>query len=285
MKGDFNRGNSEFIFRSDLYEIRFWTYHAEHQAPPMQGYTDNFCITYVHSGRFLFDLFPRSYELHTGYILIDKPGYEFSLPPCSGQATIFRFYPAFWNQLNEEDPLAGSSFLCNPHLLSLALQSVPEADYLHCRIVKNRHGFQQLEMDTLVMEFLNQVIQILSNRPLRDEAGGAPNKYQALAIETARAYIQENFQEDISLDRIARHVCISPFHFSRLFRQHTSFSPYQYLLHVRLKHAEMLLRSGALPIGDIASLSGFRSAEYFATAFRQRLGRPPNEYRKQLSAG
>ena len=279
MKGQLNRDSSDYIFRSDLYEIRFWTYHADGQAPT-RGYTDNFCITYVHSGRFLFDLFPRSYELYTGHILIDKPGYEFSLPPSSGQSTVFRFYPAFWNQLQEEDALNNGSFLSNPHLLSLALRSVPEADYLHWRIVKSRHAFQQLEMDTLVLELVSQVLRILNNRPLRDE-GISPNKHHAPAIETARAYIQENFQEDISLDQIARHACVSPFHFSRLFRRHTAFSPYQYLLHVRLKHAGMLLRNGTLPIGEIATLSGFRSAENFSTAFRQKLGRPPKEYRKQ----
>lgn len=281
MKGDFDREGSEFIYRSDLYEIRFWTYHADGRAP-LKGYTDNFCITYVQGGRFLFDLFPRSYELYTGHILIDKPGFEFSLPPASGQSTIFRFYPAFWSQLREEEARNDGSFLSNPHLLSLALRSVPEADYLHHRILKSRHGVHRLEMDTLVLEFASQVLRLLNNRPLRDE-DGPPNKYHAEAIETARAYMHENFAEDISLNRIARHACISPFHFSRLFRQHTSFSPYRYLLHVRLKHAELLLRSGALPISDIASLSGFRSAEYFATAFRQRAGKAPNEYRKQVN--
>jgi AraC family transcriptional regulator len=64
-----------------------------------------------------------------------------------------------------------------------------------------------------------------------------------------------------------------------VFKKFTSFTPHQYLQNVRLKHGQVLLKSSSLPIADISSQAGFNSADYFATAFKQKYGATSTEFR------
>jgi transcriptional regulator GlxA family with amidase domain len=83
--------------------------------------------------------------------------------------------------------------------------------------------------------------------------------------------------------QIATYCYVSPFHFSRLFKTFTSVSPHQYLLTLRLKNAELLLRNTAHPMADIAFTSGFNSVEHFTAAFKQKYNCPPATYRQQAA--
>ena len=271
----------ESVFQSDCYELKFWKYDSISEQKSASGYTDHFCITYVYSGNLRFDLFNRKYDLHTGHILIDKPRYEFHLPPAAGVSTVFRFYPDCYRQLLEEGGLKRDFFFANPNLLSLLLASSPEADYLHYEIVRNRLSGTKLEMDGLVMDFLHHVIRIVTQQPFAGGYDSTLKKYHVSIIEKAKDYMHRNFSKDISLQEIAAHACISMFHFSRIFKQATSFSPHQYLLNIRLTHAELLLKNTAFSISAISASSGFKVPEYFSTSFRQKFQKKPNEYRKE----
>ena len=100
-------------------------------------------------------------------------------------------------------------------------------------------------------------------------------------IERAKLYLQDHFTEDISLQEVASHCNVSPFHFGRTFKKFTNYSPHQYLLTIRLKHAELLLRNTTRPILDICFLSGFNSLEHFVTMFKQRYHVSPTQYRRE----
>jgi transcriptional regulator GlxA family with amidase domain len=56
-------------------------------------------------------------------------------------------------------------------------------------------------------------------------------------------------------------------------------SPHQFLLGMRLKHAEMILQNTNLPVADIAFSSGFNSIEHFSAAFRARYKHSPAKFR------
>jgi len=98
-------------------------------------------------------------------------------------------------------------------------------------------------------------------------------------ISNARRYIHENFSRKISIDEIARHCCMSQYHFSRIFKIHTSVAPHQYLLQLRLRHAEKLIKYTDLPITDICFISGFNSLDYFSTAFAKKYKISPKKFR------
>jgi transcriptional regulator GlxA family with amidase domain len=79
---------------------------------------------------------------------------------------------------------------------------------------------------------------------------------------------------------IAGYCFVSPFHFSRLFKTFTAFSPHQFLLNTRLKNAEILLKNTSLSIADIAFASGFNSIEHFSTAFKNKFKCAPSKMSK-----
>ena len=99
-------------------------------------------------------------------------------------------------------------------------------------------------------------------------------------IENAKSFMEANFNKRISLQQISSYCNTSPFHFSRIFKEATNRSPYQYLLFIRLSHAELLLISSSKTITDICFESGFNSLEHFATIFRRKFKRNPSAYRR-----
>ena len=68
-------------------------------------------------------------------------------------------------------------------------------------------------------------------------------KEELSIIEKARSYINENFRRDISLDDVSREVDISPYYFSKLFKQETGKNFIEYLTEIRLRSARELLQN------------------------------------------
>jgi len=100
------------------------------------------------------------------------------------------------------------------------------------------------------------------------------------AVAGAVAYINENFMHPVSLRDLAQHASISPFYFTRLFRQETGYTPHQYLINTRLSTARFLLRTTDTSVKDIAIRTGWGSESAFCTAFKKNIGTTPSLYRE-----
>lgn len=267
------------LFASDFYAVKHLGYNLTAGRQNIKGYNESLCMVYVKRGDFLLDYFNRSYDMYSGYILLDKPDYEYRIRPAAGACTIFNFTDAFYKQYAAETGLKNEFFFSNPSVLSVMLQSNPGVDYLHYQIQQKVAVAGKLEIDSLVLEFFEQVACIITNTK-HDVLSTCLNKNRIGAVEMAKEYINENFAKDISLQEIAASCFISPFHFSRLFKKITSFSPGRYLQQVRLKNAELLLKNSAMPVADVAFSSGFNSTAYFTTSFKQQYKINPAQYRK-----
>jgi AraC family transcriptional regulator len=99
------------------------------------------------------------------------------------------------------------------------------------------------------------------------------------------ACIQDQPSQDLTLDALAQHTGFSPYHFARLFRQTTGETPHQFVLRLRVEHAQRLLEATGLPVAHVAEECGFADQGAFTRAFRRSLGVPPRAYRRarQLS--
>jgi AraC family transcriptional regulator len=271
---------SKSLFVSDFYQVKHLGYDLMAEKQGMKGFNDCLCMVYVKKGAFLLDYFEQSYDMHSGYILLDKANYDYRIRPSAGACTIFNFTDDFYRQYISAMNLKSGFFFSNQNLLSVMLRSGPETDYLHHQISGKLQSAGKLEMDNLVLELFNQVARTITNIPVEHDIRTLSGIGRLAAVELAREYIHQNFSKDISLQEISTNSFISPFHFSRIFKKITSFSPHQYLQQVRLKHAEMLLKNSNMPVSDIAYTSGFSSTAYFATAFKQQYALSPLPYRK-----
>jgi two-component system response regulator YesN len=103
-----------------------------------------------------------------------------------------------------------------------------------------------------------------------------------MVIQDCCRYIDEHYDDDITLTEIADFAHMSISHFSTLFKQHTGQTLIIYTNQVRINEAKKLLASTGLKIYEIAEKVGFSSLPYFTRVFKQVEGRTPLEYRKSM---
>lgn len=102
-------------------------------------------------------------------------------------------------------------------------------------------------------------------------------------VTQAKQYVAQHFAEDISLDQIARLVCLSPAYFSALFKAETGCSFIKYLQRMRIEQAKTLLKTTKLRISDVAEAVGYRDLKFFNKIFLSETTVTPSEYRKFYS--
>jgi AraC family transcriptional activator FtrA len=96
----------------------------------------------------------------------------------------------------------------------------------------------------------------------------------------AVAWAQENLDEAITVDDLARRSAMSRRTFARRFAESTGATPYQWLLHLRLALAQQLLETTDLPIDAVAQRSGFANAGNLRKHFSQHVKTSPHSYRR-----
>ena len=101
-------------------------------------------------------------------------------------------------------------------------------------------------------------------------------------VAKAKAYIDQNYQKDISLDDVSRMVDISPYYFSKLFKQEQGENFIEYLTRTRMQKARQLLKNPGLSIKEICSMCGYSDSNYFSRVFKKYEGVTPSEYRERL---
>ncbi len=93
------------------------------------------------------------------------------------------------------------------------------------------------------------------------------------------SYINSNFTEDITLDALADRAGFSKFHFSRLFKQFTNMTLYDYVNQKRISQAELLLLNPNLSITEVSLQSGFNSLSTFNRVFKTFKNCTPTEFK------
>jgi len=93
----------------------------------------------------------------------------------------------------------------------------------------------------------------------------------------AKEYIERSYDQNPTLDRIAREARLSPSYLSGLFRRYFGTSPVEYRIDCQLRFTRLLLAKG-IPASRSAEAAGFSSLHYFSRMFRRRYGLAPSEF-------
>ncbi|KAF7600728.1 MAG: AraC family transcriptional regulator [Candidatus Dactylopiibacterium carminicum] len=155
---------------------------------------------------------------------------------------------------------------------------VSSAFDLTLALVEVDHGFA-------VARDVAQELVMFLRRP-----GGQSQFSRFLQTEAARpgpirdlqAWIMVHLDEDLSVERLAARVAMSPRNFTRVFTRETGIPPARYVEEMRLGAARQLLEQGGQGIEQVALAAGFGSSLNLRRVFERNLQVTPGEYRERF---
>ena len=109
----------------------------------------------------------------------------------------------------------------------------------------------------------------------------ASGRVRDFYIKEALNYIEQNFQNDISVENIASFCGLNRTYFGRIFKETVGKSPQQFLLSYRMAKAAELLKLTELTINDVGNAVGYPNQLHFSRAFKNVYGLSPREWRNK----
>lgn len=119
----------------------------------------------------------------------------------------------------------------------------------------------------------------LPGQPGEAARGPAPGLVAREAVDRARRFIAERFAEDLTLESVAAHVMLSPYYFSKVFRQVVGENFVDHVTRVRVEQAKRKLASPEASVKEVCFAVGYHDPNYFSRVFKKVTGRTPTEYR------
>ncbi len=143
---------------------------------------------------------------------------------------------------------------------------------------ENRQGYLDTineisSYDTLRKWFMEKILEACTNIITKK------NEHSNNCIEKAKDYIKQNYNRDISLEEVSRHVDISLYYFSKLFKDVVGENFIDYLTNIRIEKAKQLLITG-MNIKQISLEVGYKDSNYFSRIFKKCVGVTPTEFRE-----
>lgn len=148
-----------------------------------------------------------------------------------------------------------------------------EAAYFKTRVVAKSH----YEATVRLLTSFAQHLSLLSNELMIKETAAEP-----VAVAKARAFIDENIGEALSLTQVARAANMSAFYFCKIFKGAVGLTFTHYLARLRVEKTKQLLLNPNVRVSEAAYEVGFQSLSQFNRVFRQITGESPSHYREHL---
>ena len=226
-----------------------------------------------------------TFRLKPGDILLIPPGelHSIEAPPC-GSRFIFLLELTLFCQFG--------SFLRTQALLSkpvlITADACPEIYETEISLIMETAGHywsdspsKLLFIYACLMKFYAHYTDYCTGRQhtVSGHADHIKGNSASDTVSRLLEYLQRHYAENITLEEISKKADLSKFYFTRIFKQHTGQTFYDYLSFLRIQSAESLLKDTSVPVSDIAAACGYASSSSFGRAFRKYRNCSPLEYR------
>jgi len=101
------------------------------------------------------------------------------------------------------------------------------------------------------------------------------------AVETAKKFLEKNYNKKINLEMISNYVFLNPTYFSELFKKETGQNFIEYLTNLRISKAMELMRDTNMKTYEICEAVGYSDPKYFRKLFKKVVGISPSEYKNK----
>ena len=98
------------------------------------------------------------------------------------------------------------------------------------------------------------------------------------AVIKAKAFINENYMKELSLDEVSKEVNISSYYFSKVFKEETGENFIDYLTKRRIEAAKKFLKTTNKSMKEISLIVGYSDPNYFSRNFKKITGKTPTDY-------
>lgn len=231
----------------------------------------------------------RTYLLNVGDILIIPPFMLHEIARnTSGARFIFLISTDILNCFKDFkilDTVFMEPYLCNNSSHSEVYQKIYNYLIQMTDIYFSNNSFWEISIYSL---FLNVMTAIGQNHFCK--SAGSEDSLSSLKCQEYQEiftnllnYIDAHFTEDLTLEQTACVTGFSKYHFSRLFKQYTNTTFYNYLCHKRIQASQFMLTIDmTAPVTDIAFRVGFNNLTSFCRCFKKYVNCSPSEYRNRF---
>ncbi len=99
-------------------------------------------------------------------------------------------------------------------------------------------------------------------------------------IVKAKEYLDTHWYAEFDINKVAAFVNLSRYHFARMFKKHTSMTPYGYYQELKIDRLKEALCDKNLTISEAFTACGLDYSGNFAGVFKRKVGMTPSQYRK-----
>ena len=274
-------GNEQFPFLvsyqklSEYESVSFmWHWHPEIE------------ITYVQKGTMCYKVNHMVYHLKEGDIVFNNSGALHSgtmenqkdcayIPVTFDSRLIYGFFQSTVNS-KYVDPVIQDSMLPAICIDQSEPWHKPFREYL-LRIIdldEKKPDFYELDITICLQSMWRLLLEHITYEP----QASRENSLEYDRIKKILSYIEENYQNKITLNDIAGHIHLCESECTRLFKRHMNTTLFAFLQEYRIERSLEFLQDDQ-PVSAVADKAGFSDPNYYSKVFAKIKGCSPREYR------
>ncbi len=258
---------------TDLYVYQCGSLQCENGHAYGPAVRDHFLIHFVHSGKGIFKIDDKIYEL--------KAGSGFLICP-----DIITYYKA-----DDVDPwhyswigfhgIKAESYLKDAGLtFNNPVFEYTQDDYIDTCFYEMADAYYlkrggEVKRLAYLYLFLHKLTEMNPVGLYYD----SPESRRDAYITQALQYIEMNYSRKITIDLISQHVGLNRSYFNSIFKNALNMNLQEYLIEYRIRKACELMPNEKLSIGNIARSVGYTDSLLFSKTFKKLKGTTPTEYR------
>ena len=275
-------GNEQFPFLVSYQKLSeyesgsfMWHWHPEIE------------ITYVQKGTMCYKVNHMVYHLKEGDIVFNNSGVLHSgtmenqkdcayIPVTFDSRLIYGFFQSTVNS-KYVDPVIQDSMLPAICIDQSEPWHKPFREYL-LRIIdldEKKPDFYELDITICLQSMWRLLLEHITYEP----QASRENSLEYDRIKKILSYIEENYQNKITLNDIAGHIHLCESECTRLFKRHMNTTLFAFLQEYRIERSLEFLRADQ-PVSAVADKAGFSDPNYYSKVFAKIKGCSPREYRK-----
>ncbi|MBO5198098.1 MAG: AraC family transcriptional regulator [Lachnospiraceae bacterium] len=268
--------NPTVLFASKLRIEQDGVYHSHND------FTE---IAYTLSGKGRYQVEGTVYDMQAGDLIICNPGVHHQNLVVNPKEPAVQFFIGFSNYQFRNMPPDTIQLKDGSHFLRLRFETRQEIAK-HCYEILAENEAGQLGKYFMLKAHLMQILllivrEIMEKKEPQQKGMSFETYNKSYAVKKIITYLNENYEQKISLDQIAHNMYLSPVYISKIFKDETGETPINYLIKIRLEKAKQILEyEQDSSIKSIANQVGYEDVYHFSKLFKKYYGVSPLLYKK-----